>query len=135
MEVVIGICEDKLFYEQNEEGKYDIMIVHKGNKYSDYKEKKYRTGFIFDSIKLFNAHHLRVSQTDSEGNTKYGLITVNRDEEICLPCCFDKIKPYQDNVLQAFIGKDEFYINKWGQVYTSQVWKITHRLVMGLHEK
>lgn len=123
MEAVIGIDEDKLFYEQNAEGKYDIMIVHK----EKYKEKKYRTGFVFDSIKLFNAHHLRVSQTDSEGNTKYGLIAVNHNKEICLPCCFDKIKPYQDYVLQAFIGEDEFYIDIWGSVEASQVWKIKYR--------
>ena len=60
MEVITGVDDNRLSYEQNAEGKYDIMITH--------NEKKYRTGFIYDSIKLFNKYQLRVSQSDSEGN-------------------------------------------------------------------
>ena len=79
MEVITGVNNDKLSFEQNAEGKYDIMITH--------DKKKYRTGFIYDSIKLFNEYQLRVSQADSEGNKKFGMIAVCSDE-IVLPCSF-----------------------------------------------
>ncbi len=113
MEVITGVNDNRLSFEQNAEGKYDIMITH--------DKKKYRTGFIFDSIKLFNEYQLRVSQTDSEGNKKFGMIAVCSDE-IVLPCCFDKLKPYQGTVAQAFIGEEEYRINRWGHVYSREFW-------------
>ena len=113
MEVITGVWREKLSYEQNAEGKYDIMITH--------DKKKYRTGFIFDSIKLLNNAHLRVCQTDSKGNKKYGLIAIH-STEIFLSCIFDKIKPYKGDVLQAYIGDEEYLINCFGQVYSREFW-------------
>ncbi|MBQ9671721.1 MAG: hypothetical protein IJV34_02565 [Prevotella sp.] len=118
MELIIGIIHDSLSFEQNEEGKYDIMITH--------DKKQYRTGFVYDSIKLLNEFQLRVSQTDSEGNRKFGMIAITA-HEIVLPCWFDKIKPYEGTVAQAFIGDEEYRIDRFGQVYSLKFWKIRHQ--------
>lgn len=116
MEVIIGIYDNKLSFEQNVEGKYNIMITRReGN--------RYRTGFLFDSIKLFNENQLCVSQTDDRGNKKYGLIVVSL-YEIYLPCIFDKIKPFEKKVLQAFIGEEEFMIDRSGRVYSREFWNL-----------
>lgn len=118
METIIGVNYDKLSFEQNEEGMFDIMIKHNNN--------NYRTGFVYDSINLLNQYQLRVSQTDSNGNKKYGLIVVCL-RELVFPCIFDSIKPYKNLVVKAFIGDEEFYITHQGEVYNSDFWKIYHK--------
>ena len=59
MEEIIGINDEKISYEQNAEGKYNLAIKH--------DRRSYRTGFIYDSIKLLNEYQLRVSQSDEQG--------------------------------------------------------------------
>lgn len=115
MEVIItDVNGNKLSYEQNAEGKYNIEIIHHW--------QVFRTGFIFDSIKLLNKYQLRVSQTDSEGNKKWGMISVCSGP--ILPCCFDKLKPYQAKVAQAFIGEEEYRIDSCGRVYSREFWEM-----------
>ena len=67
METITGIFQDRLSSEQNADGKFDVMIKRdKGT---------YRTGFIFDSIKLMSEYAIRTCQIDSEGNKKFGVVT------------------------------------------------------------
>ena len=113
MEEITGIKGDKISFEQNAEGKYDLMIKH--------DKRYYMTGFIYDSIKLLNEYQLRVSQSDEQGNKKFGLIAVCLDE-VVLPCVFDNLKPYDANVAQAFIGDKEYLIDRWGRVYNRKFW-------------
>ncbi len=120
MEVIIGSEDNRLSYEQNAEGKYDVEIT------SYKKDKQYRTGFIFDSIKLMNESLLRVSQTDSEGNKKYGLIAVNGWFQIYHLCNFDKIKPFEGYSVQAYIGEEEYVIDSYGGVYSREFWDMEH---------
>lgn len=115
MERIIGADDGRLYYEQNAEGMYNIMIKHKG--------RSYCTGFIYDSFKLLNKYQLRVSQTDSQGRKKYGLIAVCSDE-IVLPCEFDIIKPYESWVAQASIENEEYFIDRWGRVYNREFWEL-----------
>lgn len=116
MEIIKGIYKDRLSFEQNTNGKYAI--------FTKFENKNCSSGFIFDSIKLLGEHQLRVSQTDAEGNTKYGAICTCGSEELWLPCVFDKIKPYEADVLQAFIGEEEYLIDRWGDVYSRKMWDI-----------
>ena len=120
MKVITGSEDNRLSYEQNAEGKYDVMIT------SYKKNKRHRTGFIFDSIKLMNEFLLRVSQTDSEGNKKYGLIAVNGWTQIFHPCNFDKIKPFERYSVQAYIGEEEYVIDCHGSVYSRDFWDMRH---------
>lgn len=120
MKVITGARDNRLSYEQNAEGKYDVMIT------SYEKTKHHRTGFIFDSIKLMNEFLLRVSQTDSDGNKKFGLIAVNGWSQIYHPCNFDKIKPYKGFSVQAYIGEEEFIIASDGDVYSREFWDMEH---------
>ncbi len=105
----------ELKYEQNEEGMYEISGFYDNG-------EEFRTGFVFDSVKQWPNHSssFRVSQTDAEGNRKFGLI---RDVFWCpngkggifyTSCIFDKIKPYgsgfQCSILKAYIGEEEFII-------------------------
>jgi len=115
METITGIFEDRLSSEQNAEGKYDVMIKR--------KDRNYRTDFIFDTIKLLGEYTLRVSQTDSDGNKKYGVITVCSDP-MYFPCIFDKIKPYKGSIVQAFIGEKEYFITRFGQIYNKEFMEI-----------
>ena len=56
METITGIFQDRLSSEQNADGKFDVMIKRdKGT---------YRTGFIFDSIKLMSEYAIRTCQID-----------------------------------------------------------------------
>jgi len=107
MEEITGIKGDKISFEQNAEGKYDLMIKH--------DKRYYMTGFIYDSIKLLNDYQLRVSQSDEQGNKKFGLIAVCSNE-VVLSCVFDKLKPYDADVAQTFIG-DKYLVDRWGRVY------------------
>lgn len=122
MEVVIGSRQDYFSYEQNAEGKYDIMITPPYE-----KNEKCRTGFFFDSIKLMNEYILRVSQTDSEGNKKFGLIVGNGWFKIYHPCKFDKIKPYKGVLVQAFIGDEEYLIDHYGNVYSREFYDMRNQ--------
>lgn len=115
METIIGVSDKKLSSEQNTEGKYDVMIRR--------KDGNYRTGFIFDTIKLLGEYTLRVSQTDSDGNKKYGVITVCTDP-MYFPCVFDKIKPYKGSIVQAISGEEEFFITRFGAIYTKEFMEI-----------
>lgn len=121
MDKVIGSKDDCFFYEQNAEGKYDIMITPR------YGEgKKYRTGFIFDSVKLMNGYILRVSQTDSEGNKKYGVIVINGYSKMFHPCKFDKIKPYKGVSVRAYIGEEEYVIDHYGAIESLEFHHLRH---------
>jgi hypothetical protein len=119
MEEIIGINDEKISYEQNAEGKYNLAIKH--------DRRSYRTGFIYDSIKLLNEYQLRVSQSDEQGNKKYGLIAVCGSTQVVLSCMFDKLKPYEQEVAQAFIGNKEYLIDRWGRVYNRKFWGIRHK--------
>ena len=118
MEIITGVYQDRLSFEQDENGKYDVLL-----NYDD--ERKYRTGFVYDSIKLLNEYLLRVGQIDSEGSMKYGVISVWFDPLI-LPCWFDIIKPYKGDVLRGVIGEEEYRINRWGCVSNLELWKISN---------
>lgn len=115
METITGIFQDRLSSEQNTEGKFDVMIEH--------DKKHYRTGFIFDSIKLMNEFTIRTCQIDSEGNKKFGIVAVCSDA-IYFPCIFDKVKPYKGEIIQVFIGEEDYYINRFGQIYTKEFMEI-----------
>jgi hypothetical protein len=115
METIIGISDKILSSEQNAEGKYDVMIKR--------NNINYRTGFIFDTIKVLGEYTLRVSQTDLDGNKKYGVITVCRDP-MYFPCIFDKIKPYKGSIVQAISGEEEFFITRFGAIYTKEFMEI-----------
>ena len=124
MESITGICEERLSFEQNEEGMFDVMIIH--------DNKQYRTGFIFDDIKVMSEFQLRVCQTDYKGNKKYGLIAVCDEDEIYLPCIFDRIKPFggfKGSVLQAYIGDEEFIIRRRGNVFSREFWDLQKELL------
>ena len=118
MEEITGIRDEKISFEQNAEGKYNLMIKH--------KKCSYRTGFIYDSIKLLNRYQLRVSQSDEQGNKKFGLIAVCSDE-VVLSCVFDKLKPYDADVAQAFIGDKEYLIDSFGRVYNRKFWDMRNK--------
>ena len=104
----------ELKYEQNEEGMYEISGFYDNG-------EEFRTGFVFDSVKQWNNPSLfRVSQTDAEGNRKFGLIRDvfgspnGKGGIFYTSCIFDKIKPYgsgfQCTILKAYIGEEEFII-------------------------
>lgn len=115
METITGVFEDRLSSEQNANGKYDVMIKRdKGT---------FRTGFIFDSIKLMSKFTLRVCQIDPDGNKKFGVITVCRDA-MYFPCIFDKVKPYKDEIIQLFIGEEDYYIDRFGHIYSKEFMEI-----------
>lgn len=118
MEEIIGIKDEKISFEQNAEGKYNLMIKH--------DKRSYRTGFIYDSIKLLNKYQLRVSQSDEQGNKKFGLIAVCSDE-VVLSCVFDKLKPYDEEVAQAFIGDKEYLIDSFGRVHNRKFWDMRNK--------
>ena len=115
METIFGISDKILSSEQNAEGKYNVMIK-RNNTY-------YTTGFIFDTIKVLGEYTLRVSQTDLDGNKKYGVITVCLDP-MYFPCIFDKIKPYKGSIVQAILGEEEFFITRYGAIYTKEFMEI-----------
>lgn len=106
----------KLKYEQNEEGMYEISGFYDNG-------EEFRTGFVFDSVKQQpHSYTFRVSQTDAEGNRKFGLIrdvwSVEEDVKggiFYTSCIFDKIKPYdtgfQRILYKAYIGEEEFIIS------------------------
>lgn len=118
MEEIIGIDDEKISFEQNAEGKYNLMIKH--------DKRSYRTGFIYDSIKLLNKYQLRVSQSDEQGNKKFGLIAVC-SHEVVLSCVFDKLKPYDKEVAQAFIGDKEYLIDSLGRVHNRKFWDMRNK--------
>ena len=72
MKVITGVDDNRLSYEQNAEGKYDIKIT------SYDRKNHYRTGFIFDSIELMNPYLLRVSQTVTRWNCGSAVTTFRR---------------------------------------------------------
>lgn len=118
METIVGSNFNCYSYEQNADGKYDVGIEF------PREGTKYRTGFIFDSIKLMNEFLLRVSQTDANGNTKYGVICSNGD--FFIPCIFDKIKPYKDLELLAYEGEDKYIIDRQFGMFRPDFWDIRH---------
>ena len=91
--------DNKVSSEQNAEGMYNVMIVQKD-------KRKFKTGYIFDSIELIGEKALLVCQKDSEGNKKFGLITAGL-YTMYFPCIFDDVKLYKsthfDNIFQAFL--------------------------------
>lgn len=89
----------------------------------EYEGRNYRTGFTYEPINLLGEFALRVSQTDADGNKKYDLITVCSDA-IYFTCIFDKIKPYKVSFVQAYIGEEDYYINRFGQVYNKEFMEI-----------
>ena len=115
METITGIFQDRLSSEQNADGKFDVMIKRdKGT---------YRTGFIFDSIKLMSEFAIRTCQIDPEGNKKFGVVTVC-SEPMYFPCIFDKVKPYKGQIIQVFIGEEDYYMDRFGQVFTKEFMEI-----------
>ena len=115
METITGIFQDRLSSEQNADGKFDVMIKrYKGT---------YRTGFIFDSIKLMSEFAIRTCQIDPEGNKKFGVVTVCSNP-MYFPCIFDKVKPYKGQIIQVFIGEEDYYMDRFGQVYTKEFMEI-----------
>lgn len=105
----------KLQCEKNEEGMYELSGFYDNG-------EEFRTGFVFDSVKQWpkNPFLFRVSQTDAEGNRKFGLIRDvfwfpnGKGGIFYTSCIFDKIKPYgsgfQCSLLKAYIGEEEFII-------------------------
>lgn len=115
METITGISEDRLSFEQNVDGKFDIMIKRDG--------VFYRTGFIFDSIKLMHEYAICTCQIVSGGNKKYGVITVCSDP-MYFPCIFDKVKPYKGDIVQVFLEKEEFFVTLYGSIYSKEFMEI-----------
>jgi hypothetical protein len=118
MELLID--NNKVSSEQNAEGMYNVMIVQRD-------KRKFRTGFIFDSIELIGEKALLVSQTDSDGNKKFGLITAGFYTRY-FPCIFDDVKLYKSkrdhDMLQVFIGNEDYYIRESGEVYSKEFLEI-----------
>lgn len=112
--------DNKVSSEQNAEGMYNVMIVQKD-------KRKFKTGYIFDSIELIGEKALLVCQKDSEGNKKLGIITAGL-YTMYFPCIFDDVKLYKskhfDNIFQAFIGNEDYYINEYGEVYSKEFLEI-----------
>ena len=78
--------DNKVSSEQNAEGMYNVMIVQQD-------KRKFKTGYIFDSIELIGEKALLVCQKDSEGNKKFGLITAGAGlYTMYFPCIFDDVK-------------------------------------------
>lgn len=105
---VVGI--DDFIYYLNDEGKYA---------FEDTEEDDYRTGFIFDSYKVLNRSLILVSQKKDDKEF-YGIIS-EYSHGFFLPCIFEKIKPYDDEYVKGKMNGEDFYIDKWGKVYTSQL--------------
>jgi hypothetical protein len=40
------------------------------------------------------------------------------------PCIFDKVKPYKGEIIQVFIGEEDYYMDRFGQVYTKEFMEI-----------
>lgn len=118
MKVITGVDDNRLSYEQNAEGKYDIKIT------SYDRKNHYRTGFIFDSIELMNPYLLRVSQTDSEGKKKFGLIAVHGWTQIFHPCNFSSINPNSNSTVSAWLEWKQFIIDSYGRIYNENFWRV-----------
>ena len=117
METIIGFDRDLLAFEQDANGKYNVMIKR--------EKENYQTGFIFDTIKLLSSYMLLVSQTDSDGNEKYGVIAGVFRNIMYFPCIFDIIKPYKYiDFVQAILGEEIYYIKVSGEIYSKDIFEI-----------
>ena len=54
---------------------------------------------------------------------KFGVVTVCSDP-MYFPCIFDKVKPYKGQIIQVFIGEEDYYMDRFGQVYTKEFMEI-----------
>lgn len=121
MEPICQSFSNHFLSEQNDEGLYQLII-----KDGDRK-KTYKTGFFFSSIKRLSDDFIRLCQTDPDGNKKFGLITLSVNYKY-IPCTFDKIKPYSTLYVQALINEEDYYIDRFGNVYNKEFMKIRNYL-------
>lgn len=89
----------------------------------DDDEDSYTTRFNYESYKVMSDCLLRICERKSDGTKKYGIISSHGNNPL-LSCVFDKIKPYDGNMLLAYIGENKYFINAWGEVFSSKIYEM-----------
>lgn len=89
------------------------------------KDNSYTTRFIYESYKVMSNCQLRICERKSEGTMKYGIISC-RGKKVLLSCVFDRIKPYDEDILLAYIGENKYYIDGWGEVSSAKIFEMRH---------
>ena len=112
---VVGI--DDLKYKKASNGKYAFSV--------DDDEDSYTTPFIYDSYKVMSDRQLRTEKKEPDGTKKFGLI-VTCGHDLALPCIFDKIKPFNDDELLAYISNKQYVVDRYGSVCRKEIYDMKH---------
>ena len=104
----------------------DLELLFDGGKYALVYtgDEKKRTSYIYDDVDLLNRHQARLTQKQSDGSLRFGVVCTCR-KFFSTECEYTKVSFLDgDNAVLAIDEDgDEYAIDFWGKIYDLDVYK------------